>query len=298
MLFPDGAAAFAGFSGSEPVQTGFSPPFGSGGARFPGEGFPGKEFVAAGAVGEKGCPRFAPMPDKIPMWPFGDFFPVEKGGIPPNLLFRAMEISRPVIKAITAKPERVQEADADTAIVRQVQAGNVEAFDRLILKYRQRLYSVIYNLTSNREDTADLTQETFIKAFQSINRFKGRSTFFAWIYRIAVNSAYSHLRRNKLRRFFSFETIDEDLAPREILDALTSKSDVPRERVLKELQEKLNEALQTLSLKHRTVVVLFEIESLSHQEIAEIMGCTVGTVRSRLHYAKQQLQGKLQPYLT
>ncbi len=209
-----------------------------------------------------------------------------------------MDISRPVTRTFTATPERGQEADADAILVQQVQAGDVAAFDSLILKYRQRLYSVIYNLTSNREDAADLTQEAFIKAFQSINRFKGRSTFFAWLYRIAVNATYSHLRRHKLRRFFSFDTIDEDLAPAEVLEALTSKSNIPRDRLLTELQEKLNEALQTLSLKHRTVVVLFEIESLSHQEIAEITGCSVGTVRSRLHYAKQQLQGKLQPYLS
>ena len=208
-----------------------------------------------------------------------------------------MDLSRPVTKPLTADPAHAREADADVEIVRRVQAGEVAAFDRLILKYRERLYSIIYNLTSNREDAADLTQETFIKAFQSINRFKGKSSFFTWIYRIGVNTTYTHLRRNRLRRFFSFENIDEEMAPEEILEALTAKTNLPREGALRELQEKLNEALQTLSLKHRTVVVLFEIEAMSHQEIAEVMKCSVGTVRSRLHYAKQQLQIKLQPYL-
>jgi RNA polymerase sigma-70 factor, ECF subfamily len=203
-------------------------------------------------------------------------------------------------RSVTLSGERshAEEADADSVIVERVQAGEVDAFDRLILKYRERLYSIIYNLTANREDAADLTQETFIKAFQSINRFKGRSTFFTWVYRIAVNTTYTHLRRNRLRRFFSFDNIDQELAPSEIVEVLTSKSNQPREGAIRELQEKLNEALQTLSLKHRTVVVLFEVEAMSHQEIAEIMGCSVGTVRSRLHYAKQQLQAKLQPYLS
>jgi RNA polymerase sigma-70 factor, ECF subfamily len=209
-----------------------------------------------------------------------------------------MELSRSVAKSLTADEAHAREADADAAIVQRVQAGEVAAFDRLILKYRERLYSIIYNLTSNREDAADLTQETFIKAFRSINRFKGRSTFFTWIYRIAVNNTYTYLRRNRLRRFFSFENMEAELAPGEILEALTAKSNLPREGALRELQEKLNEALQTLSLKHRTVVVLFEIEAMSHQEIAEVMNCSVGTVRSRLHYAKQQLQAKLQPYLS
>ncbi|HLS28015.1 MAG TPA: sigma-70 family RNA polymerase sigma factor [Opitutales bacterium] len=211
---------------------------------------------------------------------------------------RAMELSGSVSKAITAKEDRAADADFDATIVERVQRGEVAAFDQLILKYRERLFAIIYNLTSNREDAADLTQDVFIKAFRAINRFKGKSSFFTWIYRIAVNTTYTHLRRNRVRRFFSFEVLDEELASSEILEALTSRSDVPKEELLRELQEKLNEALQSLSLNHRTVVILFEIESLSHQEIAEIMDCSIGTVRSRLHYAKQQLQAKLQPYLS
>lgn len=209
-----------------------------------------------------------------------------------------MEISRPVSKALTTDQAHAQDADADAVVVQRVQAGEVAAFDQLILKYRERLYSIIYNLTSNREDAADLTQDTFIKAFQSINRFKGKSSFFTWIYRIGVNATYTHLRRNRLRRFFSLENMDQELASADILEALTAKTDLTREGALRELQEKLNEALQTLSLRHRTVVVLFEIEAMSHQEIAEVMKCSVGTVRSRLHYAKQQLQTKLQSYIS
>ncbi len=188
-------------------------------------------------------------------------------------------------------------SDNDQILVRRVQDGDVAAFDTLVRKYRERLYSVVYNLTSNREDAADITQEAFIKAFSSINRFQGKSAFFTWLYRIGVNTTLSHLKRNRFRRFFSLENLQEEGSHAKVLETLAAKHKSEKGALLSELQEKLNEALQKLSPKHRTVVVLFEIEGLSHQEIAEIVGCSVGTVRSRLHYAKQQLQADLRAFI-
>jgi RNA polymerase sigma factor (sigma-70 family) len=208
-----------------------------------------------------------------------------------------MNLAKVFHKTLVASPERQQEADSDFAVVRQVQAGDVAAFDRLIRKYRERVYGVVYNLTSNREDAADLTQEAFIKAFQSINRFQGQASFFTWLYKIAVNNTLTHLRKNRLRTFFSLEKLQEEPANAEIVAQLTDKSGVGRDTYLRELQEKLNEAMQKLSIKHRTVITLFEIDGLSHSEIAEVMDCSEGTVRSRLHYAKQFLQGELSKYL-
>jgi RNA polymerase sigma-70 factor (ECF subfamily) len=203
-----------------------------------------------------------------------------------------MDSPKVLSKILVASPERAQEADADMAIVHLVQAGDVAAFDRLIVRYRERVLGIIYHMTSNREDAADLTQDTFIKAFQSIQRFGGQSSFFA------VNTTLSHLRKHRLRSFFSLEKIDSDEpVSKEIIAALTDNSGAERDTYVRELQEKLNEALQKLSTKHRTVVTLFEIDGLSHQEIAEIMDSSVGTVRSRLHYAKQLLQSELQPYM-
>src|SRR5882724_5717591 len=155
-------------------------------------------------------------------------------------------------KTLVASPERQQEAGSDVVIVQQVQAGDVAAFDRLILKYRERVYGVIYNMTSNREDAADLTQDSFIKAFQSIHRFQGQSSFFTWLYRIAVNSTLTHLRKARLRTFFSFEKINDEDKTSQLINALTDKSGADRELFVKELQEKLNEAMQKLSIKHRT----------------------------------------------
>ena len=201
-------------------------------------------------------------------------------------------------KTLVASPERQVEADSDMDIVRRVQAGEVAAFDQLVLKYRSRVYGVVYNLTSNREDASDLTQDAFIKSFQSINRFQGQSSFFTWLYRIAVNSTLTHLRKNRLRTIFSFEKINtDDKVSAEVIAALTDDTGADHETFARELQEKLNEAMQKLSIPHRTVITLFEIDGLSHQEIAEIMNCSVGTVRSRLHYAKQLLQSELQPYI-
>lgn len=208
-----------------------------------------------------------------------------------------MNFSKVFAKTLVTSPERQQEADVDFTVVKRVQAGEVAAFDVLIRKYRERLFGVVYNLTSNREDTADLVQDAFIKAFQSINRFQGQSSFFTWLYKIAVNTTLSHLRKNRLRTFFSLEKIQQDEPSSEILAQLTDKTGADRDTYLHELQEKLNEALQKLSIKHRTVITLFEIDGLTHSEIADIMECSEGTVRSRLHYAKQFLQGELEKYL-
>lgn len=196
-----------------------------------------------------------------------------------------------------AKEEVGTDRDLDWAIVERVKAGNVGAFDQLVQKYREQIFAVIYNMTSNREDASDLTQETFIKAFRAIGRFKGKSSFFTWIYRIAINTTMTFLKKRSRRRFISYENIDEEATGAEILERLTASNRSEKGALISELQEKLNDALQKLSPKHRTVVILHEIEGIDHAQIAEITRSTTGTVRSRLHYAKQQLQSYLQDYV-
>jgi len=208
-----------------------------------------------------------------------------------------MAITKTADKAVELPAASAEASDSDAVLVKRVQEGDVAAYDVLVRKYRERLYGVIYNLTSNREDAADLTQEALIKAFSSIKRFKGNSAFFTWLYRIGVNTTLSYLKRNRFRRFFSLENIQEEGSNAQVLETLAAKHKSEKGALLSELQEKLNEAMQKLSPKHRTVVVLFEIEGLSHQEIAEITGTSVGTVRSRLHYAKQQLQVYLKDFI-
>ena len=189
-------------------------------------------------------------------------------------------------------------ADEVGDLVFRAQSGDLGAFDSIMLLYRERLYSVIYNMTFNHEDAADLSQEAFVKAFRSLKKFKGKSSFFTWLYRIGVNITLSHLKRKKTRRFLSFDQISEENGSGKEFDKFSSsESSSVRNTLLNELHEKLNEALLKLSDKHRTIVVLYEIDGLSHREIATIMKCTEGTVRSRLHYAKIQLQSLLSDYL-
>jgi RNA polymerase sigma-70 factor (ECF subfamily) len=207
-----------------------------------------------------------------------------------------METTKSIAASI-AEGGSLSQKEADRLLVERVQNGDVAAYDILVHRYRERLYSVVYNLTSNREDALDLTQEAFIKAFQSINRFRGNSSFYTWIYRIAVNNTLSHLKKYRNRKYLSFDNLDNEASQADIFEAVRAKTKTEKATLMKELHEKLNEALQKLSLKHRSVVVLFEIEGMSHEQIAEILKCSVGTVRSRLHYAKQQLKLHLKDFV-
>ncbi len=202
------------------------------------------------------------------------------------------------ISKVSQPPSVVNEVNRVVGLVREAKEGSLEAFDTLTIMFRERLYSVIYNMTFNHDDAADLTQDAFVKAFRSLSKFKEKSSFFTWIYRIGVNLTLTYLKKRKARKFFSFDYfMTEGLSSKETEKFSSKESNSVRTTLLNELHEKLNEALLRLSDKHRTIVVLYEIDGLSHREIASIMKCTEGTVRSRLHYAKLQLQSFLSEYL-
>ncbi len=181
--------------------------------------------------------------------------------------------------------------------MRRSQQGDLAAYDELVRRYQERVYATIYHMTSNHEDANDLAQETFIKAFQAIKTFKGGSSFFTWVYRIAVNKTINFLKQRKNRTHMSLNDLDFNAEHDPDLVALVSHKTPRREVSLAELQEKLNAAMQKLSESHRLVVTLHDVQGLPHDEIAEIMGCNIGTVRSRLFYARQQLQAHLSDYL-
>ena len=184
-------------------------------------------------------------------------------------------------------------------LVEKAVSGSFEAFDQIMVHYRERLYGVIYNMTMNHSDAADLTQETFVKAFRSISKFKQKSSFFTWLYRIGVNLTLTFLKRKRSKKFFSFDHFFGESDKIDTNIEFSSKDFTSvKNTLLNELHEKLNEALSKLSDKHRTIVVLYEIDGLSHREISQIMKCTEGTVRSRLHYAKVQLQSLLKDYIS
>jgi RNA polymerase sigma-70 factor (ECF subfamily) len=185
----------------------------------------------------------------------------------------------------------------ENELVTKARRGDLGAYDQLVQRYQERVYRTLYHMTSNHEDANDLAQEAFIKAYQALKSFKGGSSFYTWVYRIAVNKTLNFLKQRKNRSHMSLNDLDFNTENNPDLVALISEKTPRREAGLSELQEKLNEAMLTLSETHRLVVTLHDVQGLSHEEIAKIMDCNVGTVRSRLFYARQQLQGQLADYL-
>src|SRR5271169_3605851 len=191
-------------------------------------------------------------------------------------------------------------ADAPVAemdLVRRAQRGELTAYDELVQRYQERIYATIYHMTSNHEDANDLAQDSFIKAYQALKSFKGGSSFYTWLYRIAVNKTINFLKQRKNRVHMSLNDLDFNTENNPDLVALISDKTPRRAAGLNELQEKLNEALLKLSEQHRLVMVLHDVQGQSHEEIAKVMECNIGTVRSRLFYARQQMQGYLADYL-
>jgi len=185
----------------------------------------------------------------------------------------------------------------EESLVRRARKGELTAYDELVKRYQERIYATIYHMTSNHEDANDLAQESFIKAFQALASFKGGSSFYTWLYRIAVNKTINFLKQRKNRTHMSLNDLDFNAEHDPDLMALISHKTPRRDAGLSELQEKLNAALQKLSEPHRLVVVLHDVQGQSHEEIAKVMDCNIGTVRSRLFYARQQLQSELADYL-
>ncbi len=189
--------------------------------------------------------------------------------------------------------EKSEEEVPEKILVQQAREGDVKAFEVLMRRYHGRIYALLYNMTSNKEDAEDLLQEVFLKAYEALPKFKGQSSFYTWVYRIGVNRAINYVKKRKRRAALSLDNVDLGIERDPALVDLASGDSPRRQANLKELQEKLNKALQILSEKHRIVVVMHDIEGMPHNEIAEYVGCSPGTVRSRLFYARQQLQAEL-----
>ncbi len=198
---------------------------------------------------------------------------------------------------IPAEPSEKSPDVHETELVKRARRGDLGAYDELVRRYQERVYATVYHMTSNHEDANDLTQDAFIKAYQALKSFKGGSSFYTWVYRIAVNKTLNFLKQRKNRTQYSLNDLDFNTEHNPDLVALISEKTPRREAGLSELQQKLNEAMQKLSEQHRLVVTLHDVQGLPHEEIAQIMDCNVGTVRSRLFYARQQLQGYLTEYL-
>ena len=184
---------------------------------------------------------------------------------------------------------------SDLDLVKQCQAGQTEAFDQLVTRYRTRIFAMIYNMVHNEQDAWDLAQDSFVKAWKSIGRFRGQSSFYTWIYRIVMNVTIDWLRKRQIRG--AGTEFDDAIQLREIDPAARTapKSDPLPHRQMEqnEIRARLDTAIAQLSPEHRAVILMKEMEDMQYHEIAETLGCSIGTVMSRLFYARKKLQNLL-----
>ena len=180
-------------------------------------------------------------------------------------------------------------------LVKQCQTGNTEAFDQLVTRYRTRVFAMIYNMVHNEQDAWDLSQDSFVKAWKSIGRFRGRSSFYTWIYRIVMNVTIDWLRKKQVKG--AGAEFNDAIQLKEIEPAsrtLPKADPLPHERMERsEIRARIDNAIAQLSPEHRAVILMKEIEEMQYHEIAEALDCSIGTVMSRLFYARKKLQNLL-----
>ena len=188
------------------------------------------------------------------------------------------------------QPEDCGPSD-DAQLVAQCQSGDRAAFDQLVTKYRNQVYATIYNVARSEEDAWDLAQETFLKAWRHIARFRGQSKFSTWLHRIAINVTIDWARHKQIESGVEF---DDTLGLNQIEPGAATAphaSPLPHQNLqAHEIQARIDAAMTHLSPEHRAAILLREVDGMRYEEIAESTGCTVGTVMSRLFYARKKLQ--------
>lgn len=180
----------------------------------------------------------------------------------------------------------------DEALVKAAQAGGMEAFEELVSRHRDKMYARAFSIVRNEEEALDLSQDAWIKAWQRLGQFEGESTFTTWLTRIVINLCLDHLRRaGRFRTEPLPDRQDEPGAWERLLPAVWPEPTVGLERT--ELRARIDDALGRLSDAHRTVLVLHEFEDMGYKEIAHTVGISIGTVMSRLFYARRRLASLL-----
>ena len=189
-----------------------------------------------------------------------------------------------------SRQKDASERERDAELVKRCQSGDYSAFDELINLYTGKVYAMIYNMIRNDADSWDLSQDVFIKAWKALPKFEGRSAFFTWLYRIAHNVTYDWTRKKKISSSGEFEDYMIDQAdPGGLANPkATDSPDTNLER--EEVRNRITRAIDSLSIDHKEVILLKEVEGMSYQEIADSIGCSTGTVMSRLFYARKKLK--------
>jgi RNA polymerase sigma-70 factor (ECF subfamily) len=181
---------------------------------------------------------------------------------------------------------------ADVDLVRLAQKGGMEAFEELVARHRDKIYARAYSMMRNEDEALDLSQEAWVKGWQRLAQFQGDSSFVTWMTRIVINLCLDQLRKQKRQRAESIEMLDEESGGVERLMPVNNPNPTAGlERT--ELRKRIDRALAQLSAEHRTVLVLHEFEELEYKEIAKRMGCSIGTVMSRLFYARRRMASLL-----
>lgn len=187
--------------------------------------------------------------------------------------------------------------EADLLLVERVQSGDREAFGLLVGKYQRKLLRLVMRLVRDPAEAEDVTQEAFIKAYRALANFRGESAFYTWLYRIGVNTAKNWLMAHGRR----MPTLSEfgDAGEEGLDENVMLRDDETPDRVLqsKQIGETVNAAMESLPEDLRTAITLREIEGLSYEEIAQVMDCPIGTVRSRIFRAREVIAARLRPLL-
>jgi RNA polymerase sigma-70 factor (ECF subfamily) len=192
--------------------------------------------------------------------------------------------------------QAARDAGDDQALVERARQGDREAFRLLVERYQKRVFGIAYGMVFNADDALDISQEAFIRVHRYLGGFQGTSSFFTWLYRIVVNLCVDHLRHRAHDAGVDYD--DTLLHEADGTGAQPAPlPDPQRAAVDHELGEQLERAMRQLSPIHRAVLNLREVEGLSYQEMAKVMGCSVGTIMSRLFHARRRMQMALQPYL-
>jgi RNA polymerase sigma-70 factor (ECF subfamily) len=177
---------------------------------------------------------------------------------------------------------------ADEELVKVAQKGDMEAFEELVARHRDKIYARAFSMMRNESEAIDLSQEAWVKGWQRLHQFQGDSSFVTWMTRIAINLCLDQLRKQKRQRAESIDALDEEWGgvERQMPVIVTN----PTERLERaELRKRIDRALDQLSYEHRTVLILHEFEELEYKEIAKRMECSIGTVMSRLFYARRKM---------
>ncbi|MBM3876800.1 MAG: sigma-70 family RNA polymerase sigma factor [Verrucomicrobia bacterium] len=183
-------------------------------------------------------------------------------------------------------------AAPDLALVAAAQAGDMLAFEELVARHRDKVYARAFSMVRNEDAAVDLSQEAWVKAWQRLVQFQGEASFATWMTRIVINLCLDHLRKAKRQRAESIEQLDEELGGVERQMPVVSLN--PSEGLERtELRKRIDRAMTQLSYEHRTVLILHQFEEMEYKQIAKVMGCSIGTVMSRLFYARRRLAGLL-----